>query len=262
MPEHTIDFLQRDIRMNEIERRSRIELAACYRLVAKYGMTDLIYNHISLRIPDTDHQLLINPFGLFYHEITASSLIKIDIEGKILAPGNTKYGVNRAGYIIHGAVHRSRPDVQCVIHTHTTAGVAVSAMPDGLLPISQTALRFIGRTGYHDYEGPSVDVDERTRLAAALGSNNALILRNHGLLTCGRSVAEAFFLMQRLETACRIQVATVAAGPPQIPSAESQARTIAMFSADDAREGVSVDGAMEWESFLRALEQTDPSYKE
>jgi ribulose-5-phosphate 4-epimerase/fuculose-1-phosphate aldolase len=254
--------MQRDIGMNEIERRSRIELAACYRLVAKYGMTDLIYNHISLRIPQTDHQLLINPYGLFYHEITASSLIKIDLEGKILAPGNTKYGVNRAGYIIHSAVHRARPEVQCVIHTHTAAGVAVSAMADGLMPISQTALRFTGRTGYHDYEGPSVDEDEQARLAAALGPHNVLILRNHGLLTCGRSAAEAFFLMQRLETACRIQVAAVAAGPPRLPSAESQTRTIAMFSAVNAREGVPVDGAMEWESHLWVLEQTDPSYKE
>jgi ribulose-5-phosphate 4-epimerase/fuculose-1-phosphate aldolase len=247
--------------MSDAERRARVDLAACYRLVARYGMTDLIYNHITARIPGTDH-LLINPFGLLYEEITASSLIKIDIEGNVLDPGNTRYGINRAGYVIHSAVHRGRSDVQCVIHTHTRAGVAVSAMRDGLLPISQTALRFLGRTGYHAYEGPAIDEGERVRLVASLGNNDALILRNHGLLTCGRTIAEAFLLMQRLETACRIQVSALAGGAPLLPSDESQAKTTAMFNPVTGSAHVSISGSLEWEALIRVLDRSDPSYRD
>jgi ribulose-5-phosphate 4-epimerase/fuculose-1-phosphate aldolase len=246
----------------EAERRTRVDLAACYRLIAHFGMTDLIYNHVTARIPGDSHHLLINPFGLLYQEVTASSLIKIDLEGQVLGPGSTGYGVNRAGYVIHSAVHGARPDVSCVIHTHTRAGVAVSAMPQGLLPISQTALRFTGRTGYHDFEGPAVDDGERVRLTAALGENDALILRNHGLLTCGRTIAEAFLLMHRLEAACQIQVSALAGGPPTLPSAESQARTAAMFNPTTANKDVSVSGDLEWAALLRLLDRTDLSYRE
>jgi ribulose-5-phosphate 4-epimerase/fuculose-1-phosphate aldolase len=248
--------------MTEAERAMRTDLAACYRLVAHFGMTDLIYNHITARVPGEAHHLLINPFGLLYGEITASSLIKIDLDGEVLAPGNTPYGLNRAGYVIHSAVHGARPDVACVIHTHTRAGVAVSAMRDGLTPISQNALRFLGRTGYHDYEGPSVDDDERVRLVAALGDHDVLILRNHGLLTCGRTIAEALLLMQRLETACQIQVATLSAGPALTPSPESQARTAAMFNPATGHKDVSVSGALEWSALIRMLDRLDPSYRE
>lgn len=247
--------------LTEAESSTRVELAACYRLVARFGMTDLIYNHISARIPGTSDHFLINPYGLFYQEITASSLVKIDIAGNVIEPGNTGLGINRAGYVIHSAIHGARHDVQCVIHTHTRSGVAVSAMPGGLLPISQTALRFVGRTGYHDYEGPAVDEDERVRLAAALGRNDALILRNHGLLTCGRSISEAFYLMQRLETACQIQVSVLSCGAPLLPSAESQKRTAAMFNPAVGRPDVAVSGELEWRALIRLLDREDTSYK-
>jgi ribulose-5-phosphate 4-epimerase/fuculose-1-phosphate aldolase len=246
----------------DAEQRTRVDLAACYRLVAHFGMTDLIFNHITARIPGDGHQLLINPFGLLYEEITASSLIRIDLEGEVLAKGSTPYGVNRAGYVIHSAVHSARPDVTCVIHTHTRAGVAVSAMPQGLMPISQTALRFSGRTGYHDFEGPAVDAGERQRLVANLGANDALILRNHGLLTCGRSIPEAFLLMHRLEAACQIQVSALAGGAPVSPSAESQSRTAAMFNPATANANVSVSGELEWAALLRLLDRRDTSYRD
>jgi len=242
--------------MDMIERETRIALAACYRLVARYGMTDLIFNHITARIPGTE-DLLINPFGLMYEEITASSLVRIDIDGKVLHPGNTDYGINKAGYVIHSAVHSARTDVQAVIHTHTRAGVAVSCMPQGLMPISQTALRFLGRTGYHDFEGPAVDEGERVRLISALGQNDALILRNHGLLTAGRSIAEAF-----LETACQIQVAALAGGPPIVPQAESQRRTAELLAPKTGSADVSTDGGREWPALLRQLDRADPSYRD
>ena len=169
------------------EWQARVELAACYRLVDQYEMTDLIYNHITARIPGTEH-LLINLYGLLYKEITASSLVKIDVEGEIIAKPDTDYGINKSGYVIHGAIHKARPEVKCVLHTHTRAGIAVSAMKCGLLPLSQTSIRFDGHIGYHDFEGPAVDLDERERIVSDLGPHNALIMRNHGLLTCGPTV--------------------------------------------------------------------------
>lgn len=244
------------------EQDVRIDLAACYRLVAHYGMTDLIYNHITARVPGTEHHLLINPFGMLYEEITASSLLRIDLEGNVLDPGTTSYGLNKAGYVIHSAVHGARSDVKCVIHTHTKAGVAVSCMPDGLLPISQTALRFYGRVGYHDFEGPAIDEGERVRLIGALGDKDALILRNHGLLTVGRSIAEAFLLMQRLETACQIQVAALAGGPPVIPSRQAQQRTAILFNPATANADVSVNGGLEWPALLRKIDRIDPTYRD
>lgn len=247
--------------MDQTERETRIALAACYRLVARYGMTDLIFNHITARIPGTAH-LLINPFGLLYEEITASALVTIDIAGTVIHPGDTDYGINRAGYVIHSAVHSARHDVQAVIHTHTQAGVAVSCMRQGLMPISQTALRFLGRTGYHDFEGPAIDEGERARLIAALGDNDALILRNHGLLAVGRSIPEAFLMMQRLETACRIQVAALAGGPPVVPSEESQRRTAALLAPVSGSMDVSTDGGREWPALLRQLDRDGPGYRD
>ena len=160
---------------------TRVELAACYRLVDRYDLTDLTYNHITARIPGTDDHLLINLYGLLYKEVTASSLVKIDAEGNILWKPDTEYGINKAGYVIHGAIHKARADVRCVIHTHTRAGMAVSAMKCGLLPITQTSIRFAGHLAYHDYEGPAVELEERERLVADLAHHNAMILRNHGL---------------------------------------------------------------------------------
>src|SRR5262245_27471467 len=170
------------------EWQARVDLAACYRLVERYEMTDLIYNHITARIPGTPHHLLITLYGLLYKEITASSLVKIDLDGNTLRKPDTDYGINKSGYVIHGAIHRARPEVACVLHTHTRAGMAVAAMKCGLLPLSQTSVRFVGHIGYHDYEGPAVELDERERLVRDLGPHEALIMRNHGLLTCGATV--------------------------------------------------------------------------
>src|SRR6202166_5166297 len=170
------------------EWQTRVDLAACYRLVDTYGMTDLIYNHISARIPGTEDHLLINLYGMLYKEITASSLAKIDLEGNVIWKPDTDYGINKSGYVIHGAIHKARPEVACVLHTHTRAGMAVSAMKCGLLPLSQTAIRFSGHIGYHDYERPAVDLDERERLVRDLGPHDAMIMYNHGLLTCGPTI--------------------------------------------------------------------------
>ncbi len=246
--------------MENVEQQTRVDLSACYRLMARYGMTDLIFNHITARIPGTDHQLLINPFGLLYEEITATSLVRIDIAGNILDAGSTDLGINRAGYVIHSAVHGARHDAGCVIHTHTRAGVAVSCMADGLLPISQTALRFLGRTGYHEYEGPATDEGEKARLVAALADHDALILRNHGLLTVGRTIAEAFLLMQRLETACQIQVSALAGERLHMPSTQSQRRTAEMFNPNRGSADVSVAGEREWPALLRQLDRDNPGY--
>ncbi len=182
-------------RVTEAEWATRVELAACYRLVARYGMADLIYNHITARVPGEEGHFLINPFGFLYEEITASCLFKIDLDGRVVERPDLPYEVNRAGFVIHSAVHAARHDVDCVIHTHTRAGMAVSVMECGLLPATQGALRFHDRLAYHDFEGPAVDEGERERLVSDLGSCDAMVLRNHGLLTCGRSVAEAFLLM-------------------------------------------------------------------
>src|SRR5438270_7790553 len=163
--------------VSDAEWRTRVDLAACYRLIDHFGMTDLIYNHITARVPDTD-DLLINLYGLLYREITASSLVKIDVEGDIIWKPDTDYGINKSGYVIHGAIHKARPEVQCVLHTHTRAGMAVAAMKCGLLPMSQTSIRFVGHIGYHDYEGPAVDLDEREHIVEDLGLHDALIMRN------------------------------------------------------------------------------------
>ena len=193
------------------EWQTRVELAACYRLVDHFGMTDLIYNHITARIPGTEH-LLINLYGLLYKEITASSLVKITLDGEIVAKPDTDYGINKSGYVIHGCIHRARPDVACIIHTHTRAGMAVAAMQCGLLPMSQTSMRFVGHIGTHEYEGPAVDLAERERLVRDLGAHDAMILRNHGLLTCGATIQQAFNTMYQLELSCRGQVDAMAAG--------------------------------------------------
>lgn len=190
------------------EWQARVDLAACYRLVAIYGMSDMMANHISARVPGEDGAFLINAYGMMYEEITASSLIKIDHAGTVLAKpdfGALGYGVNKAGYVIHSAVHEARPEVACVIHTHSWASMAVSALACGLLPITQTAMRFL-KIGYHDYCGVVLNTDEQASLVADLGSGEALMLRNHGALTVGRSIGEAFNWMHRLELACRSQL--------------------------------------------------------
>jgi len=232
------------------EWQARLDLAACYRLVDAYGMTDMIYNHITLRIPGTEH-LLINLYGLLYKEITASSLVKIDVEGNIIAKPDTDYGINKSGYVIHGAIHKARPDVKCVLHTHSRAGMAVAAMQCGVLPLSQTAIRFIDHIGYHVYEGPAIDLAERERLVRDLGSHNAMVLDNHGLLTCGPSAGEAFNLMYNLELACRAQVDAMAARTElKLPTREVLERTADLYQPGTRRPY----GVLEWHAMLRLLE--------
>src|SRR5580658_4185695 len=208
---YATDFKSIRSDVSEQEWQARLDLAACYRLVDAYGMTDLIYNHITARIPGTDDHLLINLYGLTYREITASSLAKIDLEGNIIWKPATDYGINKSGYVIHGAIHAARSDVACIIHTHTRAGMAVAAMACGLLPLSQTSMRFVGHIGYHDYEGPAIDLAERERLVRDLGPHDAMIMYNHGLLTCGATIQQAFNTMYQLEMSCRAQVDAMAA---------------------------------------------------
>jgi len=243
-------------RVTPDEWATRVDLAACYRLAAHFRLTDLIYTHISARVPGPAHHFLINAFGLTWDEITASSLVKVTIEGEIV-DDPTGQGINRAGYVIHSAVHRARPDVACVIHTHTRAGIAVSAQQDGLLPLSQHAMRFWDSLAYHDYEGLALDLDEQARLTRDLGSHKAMILRNHGLLTCGASVAEAFDLMYYLERACDIQVAALGGGAvPRLAAPEVAARVAQQFRTLPYKAKKT-----EWKALLRMLERTDPTYR-
>lgn len=232
------------------EWQTRLELAACYRLIDKYEMTDLIYNHITARIPGTSDHLLINLYGLLYREITASSLVKIDVEGNILWKPDTDYNINESGYVIHGAIHKARADVKCVIHTHTRAGMAVAAMKCGLLPLTQTGIRFVDHIGYHDYEGPAINLEERERLVRNLGPHDAMILRSHGLLTCGATIQQAFNTMYQLELACRAQVDAMAARTELIvPSADVLTHTAHLYQPGTRRPY----GVLEWPAMLRLL---------
>ncbi|WP_322032596.1 class II aldolase/adducin family protein [Paraburkholderia sp. J76] len=240
----------------EAEWAARVELAACYRLVAHYRMTDMIYNHISLRVPGTDDQFLINPFGLLYEEVTASSLVKVDQNGQLI--DDDGLDVNPAGFVIHSAIHMSRHDVACVMHTHTRAGVAIAATKHGLLPVSQHAMRFFNRIAYHDYEGIALDVDERSRLVADLGSLPTLVLRNHGLLTTGASVHAAFENMYYLEMACQIQTSLAGGAEDWIlPPPAVCERTAQQFER-------SLDflEQRDWHALLRLVERLDPGYRE
>jgi ribulose-5-phosphate 4-epimerase/fuculose-1-phosphate aldolase len=242
---------------NDIEWQTRVDLAACYRLVAAFGMTDLIYNHITARIPGSPDHILINPYGMMYEEITASSLIKIDLEGNIIGDHDSRFSVNAAGYVIHSAVHAARHDVQCVLHTHTRAGSAVSAMKSGLIPLAQTSMRF-ARIAYHDYESVALKLSERERLVADLGNGEAMILRNHGLLTVGPSIAQAFNLMYWLEMACKIQIDALSGGAELVlPSQAIIDETYTLYQPQTRRPF----GEMEWPAMLRYLDRRDTSYK-
>jgi ribulose-5-phosphate 4-epimerase/fuculose-1-phosphate aldolase len=252
----------RDIAPAEWE--TRVDLAACYRLVDLYGMTDLHLNHISARVPGDEGHFLINPFGMMYEEITASALIKIDLAGNIVANANPQYGINLPGYVIHSAIHRARHDVACVLHTHTNAGMAVSVLKCGLLPLTQTAMRW-PRIAYHDFEGVVVDIDEQKRLVDNLGDSEVMILRNHGLLACGQSIAQAFNNIYRLERACQTQLQAMACNaeismpPPQV-IARSNAQ-LAIAPSPDAQGRKLPHGSIEWPALKRMLDRRDPSYK-
>jgi ribulose-5-phosphate 4-epimerase/fuculose-1-phosphate aldolase len=248
---YATDFKTIRDEVSEEEWQARLDLAACYRLVDAYGMTDLIYNHITARIPGSDDHLLINLYGLLYKEITASSLVKIDLEGNIVWKPDTDYGINKSGYVIHGAIHQARPEVKCVLHTHTPAGMAVAAMACGLLPMSQTSIRFHGHIGYHDYEGPAIDLAEREALVRDLGAHDAMIMRNHGLLTCGATVQQAFNTMYQLEMSCRAQVDAMAAGTGlTMPGENVLAHTAHLYQPGIRRPY----GVLEWPAMLRLLD--------
>lgn len=247
--------------ISEAEWQARVDLAAAYRLVDMYGWTDLLGTHLSVRVPDAQDQFLINPYGLLFEEITASSLIKVDEEGTILSP--TPYDVNPAGFVIHSAVHMALPEIACVMHTHTSAGVGVATQKQGLLPLTQHALAVIAVTSYHDYEGIATDLDERERLVRDLGGNRVLVLRNHGLLSVGRTVGEAFVWMYRAERACRMQLAFQQSGAEamEIPQ-EVQRITIERNRKANSAQGHRPVGLKEWPALLRKLDRADLSYKQ
>jgi ribulose-5-phosphate 4-epimerase/fuculose-1-phosphate aldolase len=240
--------------MSKVERQMRIDLAACYRLVALYGMDDMFSTHISARVPGSEEHFLLNPYGVLFEQVTASDLVRVDLDGNIVQ--DTPYPINSAGFVIHSAIHASRPDVTCVLHTHTVAGMAVASIEEGLLPLTQKSMRFYNRIGYHDYEGVADNPDEQGRLIRNLGSCNALILHNHGLLTCGQSVARAFFLMKNLEKCCQTQLAAMASGgkliklPPDL-----------MGHAAGQVEGRLDGEARGWSALLKKLDCIDPSYR-
>lgn len=239
------------------ERALREDLAAAYRLVALFGMTDLVFTHLSARIPGEGHRFLVNPYGLLFEEITASSLVVVDAEG---APRQaTSWPVNPAGFVIHSAIHMGRADAQCVMHTHTLAGMAVAAQQGGLLPLNQMMMEFDGRVAIHDYEGVAADdnLAERERLARDLGDKPCMILRHHGLLTVGRTVAEAFYWMWYLEQACRIQLAAQSSGAQlAIPPREVVRRARAQFSTGPDK------GWLPWQALRRKLDREQPGYRD
>lgn len=242
--------------LSATEKEARVNLAACYRLAAHYQMTDLIYTHITARVPGTEDQFLINPYGLRWEEITASSLVKIDVEGNKIE--QTPYRVNPAGFTIHSAIHMSRPDAHWVMHTHTRAGVAVSCLEDGLLPLNQIALQFYGRLAYHDFEGIALDHSERERIVADFGNQPGLVLRNHGLVTVGRTAAEMFNNMFYLNRACEIQVSALSMGRAlkvvPVDVCEHVAKQGDQMAFDDG------DLQLEWDAHLRLLATLDLSY--
>ncbi len=243
-------------RVGEVEWQQRVDLAACYRLVARYHWDDLIFTHISARVPGPEHHFLINPYGLLFGEITASSLVKVDLEGRKVL--DSPYDINPAGFVIHSAVHAAREDARCVLHLHTLNGVAVSAQKDGVLPISQQSIFVLASLGYHSYEGVALNDDEKPRLVRDLGDKSFLMLRNHGLLTVADSVPEAFLLMYVFESACTIQVRAQAGGGQLVPI---DPRIIAGAQAQSRQVTRNAGGALAWPALLRQLDREDSSYR-
>lgn len=253
-----LDIPSRQGQVSDAEWRVRVDLAAAYRLVAAFHWDDLVFTHITARVPGTDDQFLINPYGLLFEEITASSLIKIDLHGNKL--DDSPYPVNPAGFTIHSAIHAARHDAQCVLHTHTLNGVAVSAQKQGVLPLSQQSIFVLSSLAYHDYEGVALREDEKARLVADLGERNFLMLRNHGLLTLGPTVADAFLSMYLFEAVCAIQVRAQAGGgelvhidPAIIETAGAQARQVTRGQGA---------GALTWPGLLRRLDRISPGYRQ
>ncbi|MGZ5494552.1 MAG: class II aldolase/adducin family protein [Thermoanaerobaculia bacterium] len=242
--------------VSNAEWEQRVNLAACYRLVALYHWDDLIFTHISARVPGPEHHFLINPYGMFFDEITASSLVKIDLNGNKIV--DSPYDVNPAGFNIHSAIHAAREDAQCVLHVHSINGVAVSAQKDGLLPISQQSIFVLASLAYHSYEGVALNEDEKPRLVRDLGENNFLMLRNHGLATVADNIPDAFLFMYLFQSACMIQVRAQAGGSNLIPI---DARIIAGAKAQAKQVTRGAGGALAWPALLRKLDRVDPTYR-
>ncbi len=247
--------------MTEGEWELRVQLAAAYRLIDHFGWSELIWTHTTVRVPGPEHHFLINPYGYRFDEICASNLVKVDLHGNIV--GDAAQEINPAGFVIHSAIHMARRDVRCIMHTHTVAGMAVAALDCGLLPISMYALGYYEGVGYHDFEGPSLELGERERLAANLGDKHVFVMRNHGLLTCGDSVAQAFVRMYRLERACQVQLAAQATGAglvtPPVRVCEVSRERSDDFLGD---KGYSRERNPEFAAMLRLLDRKDPSYKD
>ncbi|MBF4488670.1 class II aldolase/adducin family protein [Psychrobacter sp. N25K4-3-2] len=243
--------------VTEQEWQMRVNLAACYRLIASYGWDDLVFTHISARVPDTEDEFLINPYGLLFEEITASNLVKVNQAGEKVS--SSAFDINPAGFTIHSAVHEARNDAHCVIHLHTSDGVAVSTQQQGLLPISQQSLFPLSNLAYHDYEGVALNPEEKVRLVSDLGEANFMILRNHGLLTCASSVADAFLYMYIMQRACEVQIKAQSGGSeltlisPQI---------LAGIQAASKQVTKEANGDIAWPALLRKLRRTDPSFEE
>lgn len=243
--------------VSEAEWQARVDLAAAYRLVALYGWDDLIFTHISARVPGAEHHFLLNPYGMMFEEVTASSLVKINLAGNKVV--DSPYFVNPAGFTIHSAVHQAREDALCVMHLHTDYGIAVSAQKHGLLPLSQQAMFALSSLAYHDYEGLALDENEKPRLVADLGNKKFMILRNHGLLTLGRTAAEAFLGMFMLERACKIQILAQSVGSDLSPiPSEIIERVASQMDAVTLGQGA----ALTWPGLLRKLDRIDQSYRD
>lgn len=244
-------------RFSRAEWQARLDLAAAYRAADLFGFSDIIWNHITSKIPGTEH-FLINRFGLRYDEVTASNLVSVDREGNVINPGSATgdTDINVTGFVIHGAVHRARPDVHCVMHSHSDGGMAVSALKEGLMPMQIDGMAFFNRIAYHEFEGQSDDHEECERIAASLGDKPVMILRNHGLLTCGTTVGEAFMRMYYLERACSIQLQVMATGREvQLPSAEVCERTARQLDRFP-------HGQFEWPAILRLVDSECPDYRD
>jgi ribulose-5-phosphate 4-epimerase/fuculose-1-phosphate aldolase len=244
-------------KVSDSEWQTRVNLAAAYRLVALFGYDDLVFTHVSARVPGPEHHFLINPYGMLFEEITASSLVKVDLDGNIVM--DTPYPINQAGFVIHSAIHAARENAKCVLHTHSVNGIAVSVHKEGVLPLSQQSTFVLCSLGYHDYEGVALREEEKPRLVRDLGDNNFLMLRNHGLLTVGESVADAFVYMYIFETVCAIQVRAQACGGNPI-AIDGQIIKGAKDQVTRATTGMG-PGALAWPGLLRRLDRSDPSYK-
>lgn len=239
------------------EWQMRVDLAACYRTIAQYGWDDLVFTHISARVPGPEHHFLINPYGMLFEEVTASSLVKVDLNGNKVM--DSEYDINPAGFTIHSAVHEAREDAKCVMHLHTTAGIAVSVQEQGLLPYSQQSLFALSSMSYHDYEGVALNPDEKVRLVSDLGNTNFMILRNHGLLTCASTVPDAFLAMFILQRSCEIQIQAQSTGVELRPI---PAPILAGIQAQAEQVTRSMGGALAWPGILRKLDRESPGYKD